>query len=222
MLNRLWSSVRGDGRAGARTSNTGSCETLSVSETAFLIHVLRGLFSGHELLRHRSDDDYLQLLQLFKEEVAPFDCVITSPGKLGSKMYIIKEGTVDVFVGDEWTRMLERGAVIGELSLLYGAPRSAKCVVSSQHGATLYSLSRAHFLEFIDRSCDSRERLLSQRLLAVPEMTGFVKLAKLVKIASERRFSKGSAVYTIDAPASRVLIITAGVAAVFTQGITVH
>ena len=218
MLSRLWSSVWGGGRAGARTADADSQETLSVSETAFLIHVLRGLFSGHELLRHHSDDDYLQLLQLFKEEVAPFDCVITSPGKLGSKMYIIKEGAVDVFVGDEWTRTMERGAVIGELSLLYGAPRSAKCVVSSPQGVTLYSLSRAHFLEFIDRTSDNRERLLSQRLLAVPEMTGFVKLAKLAKIASERRFPRGSAVYQTGVPASRVLVISSGVAAVFTKG----
>ena len=219
MLNRLWSSLRGGGRAGGRTFDADSRETLSVSETAFLVHTLRGLFSGHELLRHRSDDDYLQLLQLFQEEVAPFDCVITSPGKLGNKMYVIKEGTVDVFVGDEWTRTMERGAVIGELSLLYGAPRSAKCVVSSPHGATLYSLSRTHFLEFIDRSSDSRERLLSQRLLAVPEMTGFVKLAKLAKIASERRFSSGSLVYKLGTPSSRVVVICSGVAAVFCQGI---
>jgi CRP-like cAMP-binding protein len=192
--------------------------TLSASETSHFIHTLKGIFSSNELFRDRTDEDYIKLIGFFKEEFAKCGCHITTPGKKGNKMFIIKEGTVDVIIDEIKVNTLERGAVIGELSLLHGAPRSALCQVSSAEGAVLYSLSRERFLEFVDKSFDARDRELSRRLANVPELGAFVERAKLVKCMTPRRYALGDKLYKQSYPANQVIVVDSGFAAVFTRG----
>jgi serine/threonine protein kinase/CRP-like cAMP-binding protein len=132
-------------------------------------------------------------------------------------MYIIKTGEISVSIDGIVRRSIGPGEIIGELSLLHRAPRSALCVVTSVDGATLYSLSRSKYEEFIENSFNERDSILSQRLMAITGMTGFLKRAKLVKAMRRRGNSRGTKLYTEGEPACLVQIIDSGYAAVFTK-----
>ena len=46
-------------------------------------------------------------------------------GEPGSKLYIVDSGTLEVSINGEKIREMCKGSMLGELALLYDAPRSA-------------------------------------------------------------------------------------------------
>jgi CRP-like cAMP-binding protein len=86
------------------------------------------------------------LLSAMSHEDAPRGTYLLREGEAGEnadKMYILESGDVQVTINDIKIRQMSRGSLLGELALLYDAPRSAtvRCLTD----CTLWSLQRAIF-----------------------------------------------------------------------------
>jgi putative ABC transport system ATP-binding protein len=80
--------------------------------------------------------------------------VIIRQGAEGDKFYLIREGSVDVYIGDgiesRHARTMREGEFFGEIALLTGQPRTA--TVIAKEDVTLYALSKADFKNTIESS----------------------------------------------------------------------
>lgn len=57
--------------------------------------------------------------------------VIFKVGERGDSMYVVKEGQVDVMVGDKVVETAGPGAILGEMALIDAGPRSATAIAKS-------------------------------------------------------------------------------------------
>lgn len=96
-----------------------------------------------------------------------FDTVTYPPGKSivregepGDTLYIIRQGEVDVLIGDRVMRRLGPGGYFGEVALLHRVPRTA--TVRASTAVTLYSLDRSAFQELLQRAEGLEPRLVSE------------------------------------------------------------
>jgi CRP/FNR family cyclic AMP-dependent transcriptional regulator len=85
-------------------------------------------------------------------------------GDEGDAMYVIESGGVDIQTGSEKQRVvlasLYNGQYFGELSLLDGAPRSARVVTTRD--SVLLLLERDDFVDFVKRRPDAALAIMSE------------------------------------------------------------
>ena len=60
-------------------------------------------------------------------------------------MYILEQGSIDVFVGELKVGTMNEGSVFGELSLIYGTARTASCKCAPGPDIIVYVLSKIPF-----------------------------------------------------------------------------
>lgn len=65
--------------------------------------------------------------------------VLTREGRTGSECFVISEGDAAVFVHGKQVARLGRGALVGEMSLIDGGPRSATVVAMTPMRVVLFS-----------------------------------------------------------------------------------
>ena len=89
---------------------------------------------------------------------------IIRQGEEGDKFYLIREGSVDVFLNDEnapmgmrFERMMVEGDYFGELALMKNQPRAATII--ARENLTLYSLSKADFMETLNLNANFADKL---------------------------------------------------------------
>ncbi|VDQ01980.1 unnamed protein product [Trichobilharzia regenti] len=88
------------------------------------------------------------VVKLRYEVFQPGDLIIKE-GTIGTKMYFIQEGIVDIVTRDgEVATSLSDGSYFGEICLLTNARRVAS--VRAETYCNVYSLDRASFLEVLD------------------------------------------------------------------------
>jgi CRP-like cAMP-binding protein len=58
----------------------------------------------------------------------PAGAVVFSEGDPGDRMYVVREGEIELRLGDRTLAVLGEGAMLGEMALLDDAPRSATAV----------------------------------------------------------------------------------------------
>lgn len=82
----------------------------------------------------------------------------------GDKFYLIREGSVDVFLDDEnapggkrFDRIMVEGDYFGELALMKSQPRAATII--ARENLTLYSLSKADFMETLNLNANFADKL---------------------------------------------------------------
>ena len=87
--------------------------------------------------------------------------VIIRQGEVGDKFYLIREGSVDVYIGDgiesRLVRTMGEGEFFGEIALLTDQPRTA--TVIAKENVTLYVLSKADFKSTLETSSSFAEQL---------------------------------------------------------------
>jgi len=101
--------------------------------------------------------------------------IVMTEGDVGESMYIIKSGSVKVFVSDAEGKELilyhqDTGSVVGDIALLDDAPRSAS--VTAMEPTTALMLSKQKFLELLREYPDLSIgviRSLTQRLREATE-----------------------------------------------------
>jgi putative ABC transport system ATP-binding protein len=94
--------------------------------------------------------------QMAKESFSAGETVIRQ-GDAGDKFYVIREGTVDVRVGENSVATLEVGDFFGEAALITGEPRNA--TVTAKEKVELYALDKNEFQSAMDASDSFEEEL---------------------------------------------------------------
>jgi len=78
-----------------------------------------------------------------KMTVKKGEAVILQGDTNGREYYVMESGAIDVFVFDQFRVRLQPGWCFGELSFVFGAPRSASCIASDE--SVLWALDRDQF-----------------------------------------------------------------------------
>lgn len=123
-----------------------------------------------DLFQHLTEKQLEDLAAQARELSFRKHAVLMTEGDAGESMYVIKSGSVKVFVSDDEGRELVlyqqgKGAVIGDISLLDDEPRSAS--VSTLEATTALMIGKQAFLECLRTSPEMAIniiRSLTQRL----------------------------------------------------------
>jgi CRP/FNR family transcriptional regulator, cyclic AMP receptor protein len=76
--------------------------------------------------------DTLDLFRNAREfESYPAGCAIFSVGEVGSLMYVVKDGELDIIVNEKVVETVSSGGIVGELALIDTQPRSATVVAKT-------------------------------------------------------------------------------------------
>ncbi len=70
--------------------------------------------------------------------------VIFREGDVADCFYVIRDGTIDITLGNRVLKPLQRGDIFGEMSLIDGMPRSANAVAQTK--ATVIPINEEQFL----------------------------------------------------------------------------
>jgi CRP/FNR family transcriptional regulator, cyclic AMP receptor protein len=85
---------------------------------------------------------------------------IVQEGQVGTRMYIVLEGTVAVFLGGKVVERLGAGGVFGELALVEQQPRLAS--VNAETDCSLQPVNRTAFLALVESSPEFAASLLTK------------------------------------------------------------
>jgi MFS family permease len=85
-----------------------------------------------------------QLADALEEVLASAADEIVRQGEPGDRFYLVRDGTLDVYIDGKLVQSLGAGDSFGEIALLRDVPRTA--TVSARTDAVLYALDRRHFL----------------------------------------------------------------------------
>ncbi len=77
--------------------------------------------------------------------LAPGD-VLFKAGEVGSEMFVLVDGTVDILVGGKVVETAHAGALLGEMAMIESAPRSASVVAAAPCRLARIDQRRFHFL----------------------------------------------------------------------------
>ncbi|MGH8672696.1 MAG: cyclic nucleotide-binding domain-containing protein [Burkholderiales bacterium] len=85
---------------------------------------------------------------------------IVQEGQVGTRMYVVLEGTVAVSISDKVVERLGPGGVFGELALVEQSPRLAS--VSAETDCSLQPVNRAAFVALVESSPEFAASLLTK------------------------------------------------------------
>ncbi|OMJ88917.1 hypothetical protein SteCoe_9022 [Stentor coeruleus] len=88
------------------------------------------------------------LVKFFSEQAYEIGESIISQGEVGDKLYILKNGTVNIIKNNDIIRTLTTGSFFGERALIYNEPRSASVIASSQ--VICLILEKSSFKKIVD------------------------------------------------------------------------
>ena len=138
-------------------------------------------------------------------------------GESGDKLYIVEEGELGVTIRGEQIRTIGRGALLGELALVYDCPRSATVVCKTD--CTVFSLQRRLFKKVLTVSVDAVATQRSRWLLNSPELAIMspMNLSRLVSSLKPVKYQREEIMYREMTLTSQVTLIERGTAVVMTS-----
>jgi CRP-like cAMP-binding protein len=93
-------------------------------------------------------------------------------GDNGEHMFVIEKGTFDVVLSGKVVKQCQSAEVVGELALIYQAPRAASVVCTATSGATVWALDRTVFRNLIARVAASKVDEFNNMLMNYPLFQG--------------------------------------------------
>jgi len=137
-------------------------------------------------------------------------------GEKGDKFFVVDSGEYEVTVGDEMvTKYTSPGDSFGELSLLYGKPRTAN-VTALTHGS-LWVLERRAFKTVLIKRISGFNLLQILRNVPILKPLNKLQLQKLCSQFTEQVFKDGDLIIRQGEPGDKFYIIKAGKAVASTK-----
>eukprot|EP01083_Nonionella_stella_P264307 896806_1 len=102
-------------------------------------------------------------------------------GEMGTVMYIVEEGSIDVFIDELPVTTMCAGECFGELSLMYDTPRAATCKTKTQ--CKLWCIDRNDFKITLRRCAQKEIEILVSFLKSVP-------ILKLLSVEERRKIAE--------------------------------
>lgn len=173
-----------------------------------LIDALGGFFFLEE-----EDGDGLRMdlfLRAMKKETETRGTFIMREGEPGAKLYVVESGDLEVTINGQVIRHMHRGALIGELALLYNAPRSA--TVKCLSDCTFWVLSRDMFKNIQTLAASASMMQRSNWLINCPELQalGSVELSRLMGALQTHTYKAGEKLYEKDCITAKIILIEKG------------
>jgi serine/threonine protein kinase len=112
-------------------------------------------------------------------------------GDPGTCLHIVESGKLEVTINGEFIRNMERGAIVGELALLYDAPRSA--TVKCMSDVKAWSLARDVFKSIQAASASAEHAQRARWLLGTDSLAGLspVDLSRLMNVMQDCTYEGG-------------------------------
>lgn len=179
--------------------------------------MLEEAFSGLYFLQGADDDKSkmdMVIDSMDKEEFSKDDLLITE-GESGNKLYVVEDGELEVTINGEVIRHMGKGTMLGELALLYDAPRTA--TVRCMTKCTVWSLGRQVFKQIQAASASDVDVQRARWLINSPELAvlSAIDLSRLVGVMKVVHFSAGDQLYKENQLTNQCLLIEKGNAKVF-------
>ena len=140
------------------------------------------------------------------------DATVFSEGDVGTCMYVIEEGKVELFASDgSLIVQLKSGSIFGERSLLFDLPR--ECTAVCQDLCTLWKISREDFYS-LQRAINCQglsvhARRLFEGVLEVKALP-HDSMDKLMDTLVVETFESGDQLYTYNKGSTKVMVIEQG------------
>lgn len=135
---------------------------------------------------------------------------VITQGEVGTSVYIVESGNLQVIVNNERIRKLGPGILFGELALLFDARRSA--TVTCLDTCKLWTLSRTAF-KIIQRNATNLAIMQrTRRFRAVPELAciSSTSLTKLMATLTPMSYKSGDALYAAGKCTTKIMLIEEG------------
>lgn len=123
------------------------------------------------LFKDFDEADKEDVIDLLQEKQLPKGHVLFNPGDPGDRLYLLEKGRVVARIkeGEEFrdVAIFKSGDCFGEMALLSDQPRSARVLVTSEEGATMFFLPKEDFEGFLALNLKMMRRfvgLMSRRL----------------------------------------------------------
>lgn len=133
-------------------------------------------------------------------------------GDVGHEMFIIENGDVEVVVNGETVRHLRRGAVVGEIAMLYDAPRNAsiRCLTYT----SCYFLARRDFKSIQEITAATNVARRTEWMHGLPEFSvlGNMELYRIVQSLQQVELKEGDFLYEEGRLTNRIYVIETGTA----------
>lgn len=183
--------------------------------------LIAGALSGFFFLQSdgdaESNPNMNKLIRGMQREELKEGYLLIIEGESGSKLFVVESGELQVSINGEVIRSMSKGSMLGELALLYDAPRSAtvKCTTD----CVLWSLRREIFKRIQATSVTAHEIERSRLLINCPDLAvlSAIDLSRLVGSLESKHTAAEEAVFTENSPTSTVVLIERGSASIFTS-----
>ena len=209
--------IRRDGSLDAMLHNDNRLNDSPETKNLIISSMSNFLFLEQDL---QNDKKMQTLLRAFEREQFSGELAqtIITEGESGSKLYILEHGIVEIFINGEFIREMGRGAIFGELALLYDAPRSAtvRCRTSPSE-VVLWSLSRDIFKQIQVESSSSQQAQRARWLINSPDLAvlGAIDLSRLMATLHSQLYAKESLLYSPKRRSSECMVIEKGFVSIY-------
>jgi cGMP-dependent protein kinase len=156
-----------------------------------------------------------QVIQSMEKESFEVDQRLITEGESGDRLYVVESGDLEVTINGEVIRKMSKGTMVGELALLYDAPRSAtvRCVTA----VVVWSLRREHFKRIQAASASEAYNERARWLINCPELAvlSALDLSRLVGTLKMHQYLEGDYLYSENELTNECVLIEKGNAAVY-------
>jgi len=137
--------------------------------------------------------------------------VLINQGDDGNEFYVIEVGLFGVYIDGKQIKLVEKGACVGELAMVYNAPRTA--TVKSLRAGKVWSINRATFRKVLKKhNVDESTRnigFLKQVSLLAPLLSSELEL--LDQALDTSHFKEGHVIFNQGDEGDRFYIVRTGV-----------
>lgn len=175
--------------------------------------LLRNALKGFFFLQSNSEDVNPKmdlLIKGMKREEFDEGYTLITEGESGSKLYVVEDGSLEVTINGSLIRELSKGHMLGELALLYDAPRSA--TIQTKTKCSLWSLRREIFKKIQAISATANQLQRARWLIASPDLAVLspIDLSRLVGTLQKTEYNPGDTIFTQGELSKLVVLIEKG------------
>lgn len=175
--------------------------------------ILVKALSGFFFLQSSADDANSKmdlLIKGMKKESFDENHLVITEGESGNKLYVVESGNLEVTINGSSIRDLTKGSLLGELALLYDAPRSA--TVQCKCKCVLWSLTRDIFKKIQTISATANQIQRAKWLVSSPELAclSAVELSRLVGTLQVVQYEPGAEIFKEGQITHQIILIEKG------------
>lgn len=180
-----------------------------------LTNAMEGFFFLQSDENGESSEKINLLIRAMEKEEFPQNYCLITEGESGSKLYVVENGELEVSINGEIIRQLGKGALLGELALLYDAPRTAtvKCTTS----CVLWSLKRDFFKKIQAMSATTAQLERCRALINSPELAILspIELSRLAGVLQPLQYNSLDLMFKQGDITKNIILIEKGHIAVY-------